>query len=84
MRNSVEEFEARYQRDEDPWNFASSPYEQAKYDRTLAALGRCAAPSSEVRPDAGGARRRTYPFALDASAPPSASSPSAWRRAAGA
>ena len=40
MRNPVEEFEARYQRDEDPWDFASSPYEQAKYDRTLAALGR--------------------------------------------
>ena len=32
-------FESLYQKDEDPWNFATSPYEQAKYDHTLKALG---------------------------------------------
>lgn len=32
-------FEDLYQKDKDPWNFAESPYEQAKYDRTLEAIG---------------------------------------------
>jgi trans-aconitate methyltransferase len=32
-------FEARYRADTDPWGFATEPYEQAKYARTLAALG---------------------------------------------
>jgi SAM-dependent methyltransferase len=32
-------FEALYAADEDPWGFATSPYERAKYDRTVAALG---------------------------------------------
>jgi len=32
-------FEALYAADEDPWDFAGSPYERAKYDHTTAALG---------------------------------------------
>jgi SAM-dependent methyltransferase len=31
-------FEAKYQRKHDPWNFAGSPYEQRRYDATMAAL----------------------------------------------
>jgi SAM-dependent methyltransferase len=34
-----EHFEARYAADPDPWDFESSAYERAKYERTLAALG---------------------------------------------
>lgn len=33
-------FDERYAADPDPWNFAGSPYEQAKYAATLAALPR--------------------------------------------
>lgn len=33
-------FEALYARDPDPWRFAASAYERAKYDATLAALAR--------------------------------------------
>jgi SAM-dependent methyltransferase len=32
-------FEALYAASDDPWNFATSPYEAEKYDATLAALG---------------------------------------------
>ena len=32
-------FEGLYQQDEDPWNFNSSTYEQAKYEHTLSVLG---------------------------------------------
>jgi len=32
-------FEGLYERDEDPWGFASSDYEAEKYDATLEALG---------------------------------------------
>jgi predicted TPR repeat methyltransferase len=32
-------FEARYRRDGDPWSFATSEYERAKYAHTVAALG---------------------------------------------
>ena len=32
-------FERMYREDEDPWGFGTSPYEAAKYDRTIAALG---------------------------------------------
>ena len=32
-------FEALYAAEQDPWGFATSPYERAKYDHTLAALG---------------------------------------------
>ena len=39
MPNPIEEFEEQYRRDEDPWNLATSPYEQAKYDATVTALG---------------------------------------------
>lgn len=39
MRNAVSEFERQYRADEDPWGYASSAYEQAKYARTIAALG---------------------------------------------
>jgi SAM-dependent methyltransferase len=35
----AEYFEAIYARDADPWKFASSEYERAKYDATVAALG---------------------------------------------
>ena len=34
-----DEFELLFQRDPDPWNFRSSPYEAAKFDATIAALG---------------------------------------------
>jgi SAM-dependent methyltransferase len=33
-------FEGLYRAKTDPWGFATSPYEQAKYEATLAALGR--------------------------------------------
>ncbi len=39
MRNPVEEFEAQYRAANDPWNYLDSEYEQAKYDRTIEALG---------------------------------------------
>ena len=39
MRRPAADFEALYAAEEDPWGFASSPYEQAKYAETLAALG---------------------------------------------
>lgn len=39
MRNPASEFEAQYRAAEDPWGLATSPYEQAKYDATIAALG---------------------------------------------
>jgi SAM-dependent methyltransferase len=32
-------FEGLYRQDEDPWKFASSPYEKAKYAHTVSALG---------------------------------------------
>ncbi len=32
-------FEGLYKENEDPWNFATSPYERAKYAHTLAAMG---------------------------------------------
>ncbi|HEY5196870.1 MAG TPA: SAM-dependent methyltransferase [Solirubrobacteraceae bacterium] len=32
-------FEDLYRADPDPWRFATSPYEQAKYERTVEALG---------------------------------------------
>jgi cyclopropane fatty-acyl-phospholipid synthase-like methyltransferase len=33
------DFDALYARDPDPWSFATSPYEHAKYTATLTALG---------------------------------------------
>jgi SAM-dependent methyltransferase len=33
------DFEARYRADADPWSYATSPYEQAKYAATLHACG---------------------------------------------
>ena len=33
------EFEARYQRESDPWGYETSPYERRKYAATLAACG---------------------------------------------
>jgi SAM-dependent methyltransferase len=39
VRNHASEFERQYRASEDPWDYASSPYEQAKYDATIAALG---------------------------------------------
>ncbi len=41
-----EYFDHVYQAKADPWNFATSPYEAAKYDRTLAALPRAHYPSA--------------------------------------
>jgi 2-polyprenyl-3-methyl-5-hydroxy-6-metoxy-1,4-benzoquinol methylase len=40
-RNSIDAdyFEGLYRADADPWGFATSAYEQAKYDATVAALG---------------------------------------------
>ena len=35
----MEEFEAQYRASADPWDYEGSEYEQAKYDRTIAALG---------------------------------------------
>ncbi len=35
----ADHFERLYQENPDPWGFATSAYEQAKYDATLAALG---------------------------------------------
>jgi SAM-dependent methyltransferase len=35
---SQEFFESKYQHNQDPWNFASSPYEQERYEITLKAL----------------------------------------------
>jgi cyclopropane fatty-acyl-phospholipid synthase-like methyltransferase len=35
----AEYFERLYATDEDPWSFATSPYELAKYDDTVSALG---------------------------------------------
>ncbi len=35
----ADHFERMYQENPDPWGFATSAYEQAKYDATLAALG---------------------------------------------
>ncbi len=32
-------FDALYAREHDPWSFESSPYERAKYEHTLAAMG---------------------------------------------
>jgi SAM-dependent methyltransferase len=37
---SAESFERRYRDDPDPWDFAGSPYEQARYDAIVDALGR--------------------------------------------
>jgi SAM-dependent methyltransferase len=39
MRIEPAWFEDLYQRDADPWRFATSAYERQKYERTLAALG---------------------------------------------
>lgn len=35
----ADDFEQRYQDDDDPWGYEDSPYEQAKYEATLAACG---------------------------------------------
>lgn len=40
MSQPAEYFDSLYAHDPDPWKFASSPYEQAKYQATLAALPR--------------------------------------------
>jgi len=40
MRVDLKGFEEMYRRDEDPWDFVSSPYEQRKYDVTIASLPR--------------------------------------------
>ena len=36
---SLDDFEARYRADPDPWGYETSDYERAKYDATLAACG---------------------------------------------
>lgn len=40
MRVDLDAFEERYRQNADPWEFASSPYEQRKYDLTVASLPR--------------------------------------------
>lgn len=40
MRVDLDEFEAKYAAASDPWDFASSPYEQRKYELTVASLPR--------------------------------------------
>jgi len=40
MRVDIEDFEHKYASDPDPWSFARSPYEQRRYDVTMAALPR--------------------------------------------
>jgi SAM-dependent methyltransferase len=36
---TADDFEQRYRNDDDPWAYEHSPYEQAKYEATLAACG---------------------------------------------
>lgn len=36
---TIDDFEARYRSDPDPWSYTSSDYERDKYDATLAACG---------------------------------------------
>ena len=36
--STVEDFDRRYRADPDPWRFATSPYEQRRYDVTVACL----------------------------------------------
>lgn len=50
-RMSLADFEARYRADPDPWQYASSEYEHAKYAATLAACG--AGPFSDALELAG-------------------------------
>lgn len=38
-RMSLDDFEARYRADSDPWGYRSSPYERAKYQATIEACG---------------------------------------------
>jgi SAM-dependent methyltransferase len=38
VRNPVEEFERQYRESGDPWDLATSAYEQGRYDSTIAAL----------------------------------------------
>lgn len=40
MRLERAYFDRLYEAEVDPWDFATSPYEQAKYDHTLASIGR--------------------------------------------
>ena len=35
----INEFEQKYQKDPDPWNFAGSEYEKSRYAATIASLG---------------------------------------------
>ena len=43
--STVADFERRYRDDPDPWRFASSPYEQRRYDVTVACLPAAAVPA---------------------------------------
>src|SRR5215213_358552 len=69
-------FEAIYARDPDPWRFADSDYERAKYDATLAALARpCYGRALEVGCSIGVLTRDLAPrcaalLAVDAAAAP--------------
>ena len=38
-RMTVQDFEARYRQEPDPWSYETSDYERVKYQRTLAACG---------------------------------------------
>lgn len=53
MRTDPESFEPMYQQSADPWGFTSSPYELAKYEATIQALGaaeyrRCFEPACSI------------------------------------
>lgn len=53
MRVALDSFDVNYRRDDDPWEFATSPYELAKYDETIRALSaaryrRCFEPACSI------------------------------------
>ena len=54
----AEYFERLYAADDDPWSFATSPYELAKYDDTLSALGANYAHALEIGCSVGVLTRR--------------------------
>lgn len=53
VRVALDSFDDSYRRDDDPWDFATSPYELAKYDQTIRALSssryrRCFEPACSI------------------------------------
>ncbi len=74
MQVDLAQFESAYQDNGDPWSFATSPYEQHKYDVTVASLPRprykrCFEPGCSIGALTGRlARRVDEVVAIDASA----------------